>query len=399
MALDQKPLDALDETDLQSLVDSQVSERKTIEYKSALPSDKENEKKEFLADVSSFANASGGQLIFGIEEKNGVPTKLVGLEIANADEAVRRLDDIVRQGIQPRIPGHQTHAITLQNGRFAIVMRIPRSWNAPHMITYQQWSRFYSRTSNGKYPLDVGEIRSAFLRSETQAERIRGLRADRLARIAAGDTPLPLTDAPKLVLHLVPQGAFGAGINVPIPRFPADQDIFEWLRPQAVGGSTHRYNFDGSLMFCRDWDRQGVIANAHAYTQLFRNGCIEGVNARLLQQPDGKKQILSAAFEQYSLLSLAGYLKALERLGIVPPYFAMLSMVGVAGYELAVGQGSFAGEGAPIDRDALIVPETLIENAEDNLARLMKPAFDAVWNAAGWPQSHNYDAQGDRIFR
>ena len=55
-----KPLEAIEENDLQALVDNQVAERKTIEYKESLPGNADGDKKEFLADVSSFANASGG---------------------------------------------------------------------------------------------------------------------------------------------------------------------------------------------------------------------------------------------------------------------------------------------------------------------------------------------------
>ncbi len=64
------------EEDLQALVDNSVLECKTIEYKQALPSNSESGKKEFLADVSSFANASGGDLIYGVSESKGNRTAL-----------------------------------------------------------------------------------------------------------------------------------------------------------------------------------------------------------------------------------------------------------------------------------------------------------------------------------
>jgi predicted HTH transcriptional regulator len=75
MALN-NPLESIKESDLQALVDNQVSERKTIEYKEALSGNADGDKKEFLADVSSFANASGGDLIYGIKEQSGVPIEL-----------------------------------------------------------------------------------------------------------------------------------------------------------------------------------------------------------------------------------------------------------------------------------------------------------------------------------
>ena len=62
-----KPLEAIKESDLQALVDNQVTERKTLEYKEALPGNADGDKMEFQVDVSSFANASGGDYRVYIE--------------------------------------------------------------------------------------------------------------------------------------------------------------------------------------------------------------------------------------------------------------------------------------------------------------------------------------------
>ncbi len=166
------------EEDLQALVDNSVLECKTIEYKQALPSNSDSDKKEFLADVSSFANASGGDLIFGItsDKKTGTPKSLEGLSIENSDQEILRLENMIRGGIEPRIPSVTTKPIKLSNSKFALVIRIPKSWISPHRVILGGHDKFYSRSSNGKYPLDVGELRIAFNLSETVTERIRNFR-------------------------------------------------------------------------------------------------------------------------------------------------------------------------------------------------------------------------------
>ena len=67
-----KNIDQITEEDLQALIDNSVLEGKTIEYKQSLPSNSDSDKKEFLADISSFANASGGDFMaslrIGIQE-------------------------------------------------------------------------------------------------------------------------------------------------------------------------------------------------------------------------------------------------------------------------------------------------------------------------------------------
>lgn len=208
MPLSNKPLESIEESELQALIDNQVSERKTIEYKQSLPSNSDKDKREFLADVSSFANAAGGHLIYGIKARSGMPSELCGLKNIDSDAEILRLESIIRDSIAPRIPSVSTRAIPLKKSKAAIIIRIPRSWALPHMVTFKNLSRFFSRNSAGKYQLDVSELRAAFALSETSAERIRNFRLERLGKIVAGETPIALEENPKIVLHIIPFSAF-----------------------------------------------------------------------------------------------------------------------------------------------------------------------------------------------
>jgi predicted HTH transcriptional regulator len=81
-----KTVDSIEEADLQELVDTQVRESKELDYKEHLSVEQPSEKKEFLNDISSFANASGGYLIYGIKESKedaGSPVELSGLQLDN----------------------------------------------------------------------------------------------------------------------------------------------------------------------------------------------------------------------------------------------------------------------------------------------------------------------------
>jgi hypothetical protein len=72
-----------------------------------------------------------------------------------------------------------------------------------------------------------------------------------------------------------------------------------------------------------------------------------------------------------------------------------LSLLGVKGYTMAVDPIRFFGlEPHAIERDALLVPEVMIERFEVNPAEVMRSIFDAVWNATGYPRSMNYDDGG-----
>jgi predicted HTH transcriptional regulator len=64
-----KEIDALTKQDIDALIANSVSEGRNIEYKEELPGGSDEQKREFLADASSFANAGGGDLILGAEAR------------------------------------------------------------------------------------------------------------------------------------------------------------------------------------------------------------------------------------------------------------------------------------------------------------------------------------------
>lgn len=102
------------------------------------------------------------------------------------------------------------------------------------------------------------------------------------------------------------------------------------------------------------------------------------------------------AFERYVFRALAGHLALQEKLGVDPPVLVMLTLIGVRGYRMTVSAPDFEA-GVPIDRDDLVVPEIPFEGYETDpqaVAARMRPAFDAVWNACGFPRSPNYGPDG-----
>lgn len=186
MSVTDKPLDQLSEADLLELISGAQSEKKTLDYKRDQVGATSSDRKEFLADVSSFANTIGGHLILGMEEQYGLPVRLAGLQGIAADKEILRLEQMVREGIRPPIMGLQTQPVALADGSIALIIRIPQSWNPPHQVTFDRTHRFFARASNGKYRVDVDELRSIFSLSANVADRLRGFRIDRISKIVAG---------------------------------------------------------------------------------------------------------------------------------------------------------------------------------------------------------------------
>jgi len=384
-----KNLDQITEKDLQTLIDNSVLERKTIEYKQLLPSNSDSDKKEFLADVSSFANASGGDLIFGIvqNKETGVPEKLEGLDIKNPDQEVLRLDNLIRNGIEPRIPSVTIKPIPLSNSRVAIIIRVDRSWINPHKISFKGYDKFYSRASNGKYPLNVAELRIAFTLSETIVEKIRKFRESRISDVYAGETPVPLYDGAKIILHLMPIISFNPAQRYDIDKIDTQPGK---MAPMYCSAYSHRYNLDGFVTYSAGRDEK-----SHSYVQLFRNGIIEAVEALMLHPINERLLIPSGAFEEELIRSLPEYLFILKTLNVGLPIFIFLTLVGVKGYSMAIDEMRFFGcETYKIDKDVLFLPEIVLESYDVNAADVLRPCFDSVWNACGFSKSFNYDDVG-----
>ncbi len=388
----QKSLDQIAKADVDALVADQTSEGRTLEYKRQLPGNSDRDKREFLADVSSFANAGGGDLLFGVVEKldaegnkTGLPDSAPGLAGINADPEILRLENILRDGIKPRIPGVRLRAVAGFASGPIIVLRTPRSFAAPHMVTFQDHSRFYSRTSAGKYALDVGEIRSAFALSASLPERVRHFREERLGRIVAGETPVKMKAGPTVVLHLVPASSLDPIASVDLAAAAEWQTLFV---PMGSSPGSRRYNIDGLLRYATREKTCG------SYVQLFRTGAVEAVET--LRVKDGDKSFRAPAVAKSLWAALSNYLGVLHGVGVVPPMFVLVSLLGVAGYyvpdQLEEAEAAF-------DRDAVLLPDVLLEDAAAHPAQVLRPAFDAMWQASGWAKCPHYDEKGNWIAR
>lgn len=373
---------AITEADLQALVADRETEGKTLDYKRDLVGQSDAERKEFLYDASSFANALGGDLVFGMEEKNGLPTQLIGLSGINPGKEILRLEQMLRDGIRPSLTGVRPIPIGLENGNVAIVVRVPKSWNPPHQVTFQKAFRFYGRDTNGKYQLDVDELRSVFSLSAGAAERLRLFRIERIAKVAAGDAPIPLGADAKMVTHVLPLAAFTTRAGVDLNVIWRDTSNLVGLLNH---GGTPSFNVDGIWLGSHH-------ANGSRYVQAFRDGCIEIVSD-FSEEASRRSGLPCPAFERIVITQLR-HAKALFRsIGLAPPIVIMLTMIGMKGWRIATRSDGSAGR---FDRDPLFIPELVLETFDGLNQDEVKPLIDCVWNAAGSPCSPNYDAQGRR---
>ena len=257
------------------------------------------------------------------------------------------------------------------------------------MVQLREHWRFYSRNSAGKYPLDVGELRSAFTEIGVITEHIRSFRISRVSSIVSEEMPVNMMKGGRVIMHLIPFISFDQAINFPLKALADDA----WSIPPIYHSTDgHRYNFDGYLTY-GGW----IDGTAHGYVQIFRNGIIEAVDAGLLTVRGDKRYIPSGVFESRLIAALEKYLLAERKISVPAPIALVLTLVGVRGYYMAVRSDidPFGDYVNPIEKDTLLLPEVIIWDYEGRPSDLLRTIFDAIWNATGWPQSMNYDDAGE----
>ncbi|MBV8772729.1 MAG: ATP-binding protein [Deltaproteobacteria bacterium] len=392
MSLAHVPLDQISEAHLSALIEARASETLHIEYKQQTYGGNDEARREFLADVSSFANSRGGDLLIGVVANNGIPTSLLPFS-GNADAEVLRLENMARAGLEPRIPNFQIRPVPIANGGSVLVLRIPRSYRAPHRVVFGRSNRFWARSSAGKYEPNMDELRALFAFAPELAERMRAFRFERVAAIAARDTPVPLVDDCCLILHVVPFSHFDLRPSVSLAAL---QEHAAYLLP--IGVITHpidwRINFDGLLTV------SNPTAGVHrAYVQAFRAGAVEAV-ASSIGQDNGQLDVrrLDAFIVHYTRV----YAMLLKESGGEPPFIVMASIIGAKGRMLGAFDQWRGWVGQSADRAQLHLTEIVLGEVpagDPHCGQALRPLLDQLANAAGIPSSPNFDEHGNYMLR
>jgi Putative DNA-binding domain len=412
--------DAIDEGFLQSLVDDEVPEDINLEYKRELPSKicearlNKAEKKEILEDISAFANTDGGILIYGVQDDDGIPEKLTGLSFDEKQSIATRdkILEYAKYHLEPPIHSIDFRYVKVLDSKVALVFKVPKSVGAPHKIKLKDIDMLYGRRSNGVYPMNIDDMRAAFALSDTRIQMIRDFKDERISRFHfRNDLDLPLSGDAQTILHLIPADSFVAGKRYDVDGLFRDTEALKPMFRQGFGGLgprpdiERRFNLDGILKYCPYvYQKEGkegateTVWTTYTKVQLFTKGIIEAseriaLNSEYTPNP---MHLNIDLFEKVLQDCLSDYLNCLQHLEVTPPIFLFLTLRGVRGYELSKSWTRYPQVfGGTIDRDVLEVPERPIPDYKMEPATALKPCFDSIWNACGYPRSMNYDKEGN----
>lgn len=388
MSLLDIPLEKITIAELQNLIAAKVSESTHLEYKRQTYSGGDSGSKEFAADISAFANTLGGDLVIGVAEQDGVAASLAPF-LGDVDQEMRRLEQIALSGLEPRISNLRIRAIAIDGGGHILIIRIPRSFVPPHRVVARDSNKFWVRGGTAKYEPNVQQLRQLFNEAPHLAERIRAFLGERLVKITAGDTPIPLRASGKLVVHVVPAPTFedsrladivqvmARGTHVPLP-------------PGEFGGSIYDgVNLDGYLNATY---RDGAVRSA--YAQFFRNGAIEGVR-ELSVESEGQSRFVGRDLTTLVIDAVRQYLDVLKSYEAGLPIYVFVSLCNATKtvYRHAA-DGLGWNDTKPIGREIVQLPEIYLDRYDADVPAVLRPIFNVLWNAVGFHQCNMYDGQG-----
>lgn len=157
------------EDDLLSLKANQTQESLYLEFKSSRALEKSDRKRADLSkDASAFANSEGGDIIYGVTETGDPPSQFGDIDegIDSSKVSPEWVEQVLNSSIHRRIEGLRINPIELQKsrpGRYAYVVHIPKSYNAPHQASDK---RYYKRFNFESAPMEDYEVRDVRNRRE-----------------------------------------------------------------------------------------------------------------------------------------------------------------------------------------------------------------------------------------
>ena len=394
----QKNVTEITERDIAGLITNQVRENLNLEYKEAMYSRGDEDTREMLRDITSIANAQGGHILIGIKEDDqneGIPTELKGVD--EPETVSSRMTSSCLSNIDERIPGLQIHPVPLSNGKHIILIRIPKSPKAPHMVTFKGLNQFWKRHDRQKSRMSAAEIKEACNATEQlmiKMEQFLERRKENVLKNASGK-PLYLISTTPYFLGDDLIDIYDQNIRALITHPP----------DQRTGGRTVECS---SLVMP---SLNGLISEYTGYKSLemFRNGhCEFKVNIErpssgfICNYVDPKSQkgpiLRSLNVVEYVVSFLGFYKKVYEYLSIIEPVVISVKLLNIKGYGLYRFRSGEEDIDPPViwHDEHLEIPQQAISffESRDKIAGIL---CDRIWNAFNYEKAPYFDEDGHFI--
>lgn len=370
---------------LKQLIDNKITEDQSLEYKQDIFQNSKIEnrvKYKMLREITAFANTSGGTIIVGIKEDDEHnPTELVGAGLTSSqfEEWHASFNQIVQANVLPRLYGLTCTPVPLDNNQIAIVISVPKSYSRPHCCRIEGRQEYHMRVGNIMCPMEIEDLRKAFLYTNGLQDKIRQFHNERISMILGNECIGDMGTGPKIVFHIIPEWSFELGNTVDLESFRSNHSF------QPFSGSSwdHRYNIDGWCIFNQDHTNGRI----NTYTQVFHNGIIEAAEIRCLSNYKPNQIYDWNNLQGMFRKKLSDYGQLMESLNIQKPWHIFATLLNGKGY---CTTNSWDGNSELLDRDVIQSLDGICTD-ENSMDDALKPVFDSLCHAFGYARSFLYD--------
>jgi hypothetical protein len=381
------PLDQLDATALSEICAKHFNESGTLDFKAELTKTDDKGKNELAKDVCAMANSDGGDLVFGVREESdgGFAESISPITSEKFDEASRRILSTLDAWIEPKIRGLQVRKVDVEGGYVAVI-RVPASFGGPHCVRNgNSQRRFVLRNGTITVDMSYDQIRTAFDRTATLAEKARQLIDQRLALVAERRTPRPMEQVPICAAEFVPFSGLSGRAKVDVAKLRNDN--FEKLalpiwRDSSV---TRTLNLDGLIVHPNGGD------SVNAMTHVFRDGRFETLQIGGGEGQQGRKLIWSKVVTDFMTEATRTALRFAQTCEMSGPAILCFALMHIDDYEFAIKENFHRYRPPTADRSALVFPEIWIEEVSANvdIAELVAPTIEILWQAFDFAKAHD----------
>lgn len=326
--------------------------KRTFEFLEGDKSQKSKGKDEFRNDVCSFANADGGDLIFGISERNGLASNIMPISIDNIDRFELDLRNALLP-IMPSMPPVDFRFIAVSGG-YVVVVHIEKSVFKPYMtVENQTVFRFFVRRGNRKEAMSYSEISNNFLHAASLTSEIKRFRLERISELLEDNTGL------FGVIHVIPSTFRNPSDFIPMcdwgkaGKLPLPQELNHHVRGRMLP------NVDGIWFPSDDGLRDFELL------RLFDNGIVELKQDLYIRTIRENEYLVSDEFIsaiEDIVEGTAGVYRSLERHATV---YVCTSVIGCKGYWNYDSASAIRPAPSKVDRDRILCAPIEIKDILD----------------------------------
>lgn len=367
-----------------SLVEEKTSESRKVEFKKfTFAEGKVNaeQKDKIEKEIAAFANAEGGTIFIGIDEsKERVASRVVGVGcgIEKLDEIQLSIQSRLLAKVHPRIHGISISGFPLSDNDMVIAIVVPKSVSRPHAVNDGNKDNFYIRHTNGITNMSLDDLRREILSGALYQNKIINYKRDRIGMIMSNEYIRHLQEGANLILHIIPLWSMDLGnfVDVAVLNSWTGRDPF---RPISGSGVHSSFCAEGRYAFSTPYDAKDVQSSV----LITRTGIIEAVDVYMMNYRTEFKETFSWNEVEKTLYEkIADYAGLLEQLEVPKPWYISVCLTNGKGYWTQC-----SGEESEELYSNYIQGMDAIWNDGQNLKDIIKPCFDSLANAFGYPNS------------